>query len=71
MYKRQDKSVFTLQALTEEQKEQTLAVLGGSRIPYMIFLYPNDFESKDRLLEYLDAYNEGRPVAEDVYKRQR
>ena len=61
-----DKSVFTLQALTEEQKEQTLAVLGGSRIPYMIFLYPNDFESKDRLLEYLDAYNEGRPVEEQV-----
>ena len=43
-----------------------LAVLGGSRIPYMIFLYPNDFESKDRLLEYLDAYNEGRPVEEQV-----
>ena len=61
-----DKSVFTLQALTEEQKEQTLAVLGGSRIPYIIFLYPNDFESKDRLLEYLDAYNEGRPVEEQV-----
>ena len=64
--KASDKSVFTLQALTEEQKEQTLAVLGGSRIPYMIFLYPNDFESKDRLLEYLDAYNEGRPVEEQV-----
>ena len=32
----------------------------------MIFLYPNDFESKDRLLEYLDAYNEGRPVEEQV-----
>ena len=61
-----DKSVFTLQALTEEQKEQTLAVLGGSKIPYMIFLYPNDFESKDRLLEYLDAYNEGLPVEQQI-----
>ena len=61
-----DTSVFTGVELKEDEKEQTIAVLGGSRIPYMVFMYPVNFESKDRLTEYLDAYNEGRPEEEQI-----
>ena len=32
----------------------------------MVFMYPVNFESKDRLTEYLDAYNEGRPEEEQI-----
>ena len=31
---------------------------GGSSEPYAIFLYPENFEEKEALLGYLDAYNE-------------
>ena len=32
----------------------------------MVFMYPVNFDSKDRLTEYLDAYNEGRPEEEQI-----
>ena len=41
-------------------KESMLSYLGADEIPYMILLYPKDFNSKDNLLEYLDKYNEGK-----------
>ncbi len=30
---------------------------GGSSEPYAIFLYPQNFDEKEKVLEYLDAYN--------------
>ncbi len=41
-----------------ETKENTIAYLGGSSIPYMINIYPKDFESKEKITNYLDNYNE-------------
>ena len=39
-------------------KETILAYLGDDTVPYMIMLYPKDFDSKKDLLAYLDKYNE-------------
>ncbi len=39
-------------------KEMILAYLGDDSMPYMIMLYPKDFDSKKDLLAYLDKYNE-------------
>lgn len=41
-------------------KDAVLGYLGADQTPYMIYLFPKDFESKDELLEYLDAYNDDK-----------
>lgn len=53
-----DVNVLSMEALDEETKKQTIAYLGGNETPFVIQLYPKDFESKDKMLEYLDKYNE-------------
>ncbi len=45
---------------TEEEKETVLALIGGVGTPYMIMLYPTNFENKDKLVDYLNKYNEGK-----------
>ena len=41
-------------------KDIVLGYLGADQTPYMIYLFPKDFERKDELLEYLDAYNDDK-----------
>ena len=43
----------------KETKEELLAYLGDHSTPYAIFIYPNDFETKDEVIDYLDQYNDG------------
>jgi putative ABC transport system permease protein len=38
-------------------KDTMLKVLGADATPYMITLYPKDFDRKDEILAYLDAWN--------------
>lgn len=52
---------FSSDSETSISKENMLAYLGADTIPYMILLYPRDFNSKDDLLSYLDKYNENLP----------
>ena len=40
---------------------------GGSSTPFAIFLYPTNFEEKELLIEYLDAYNNDAADGEKVY----
>ncbi len=47
-------------------KKQTLAYLGGNATPYVVQLYPYDFETKDKILEYLDKYNEGLDESDQI-----
>lgn len=42
------------------RKENLLSYLGANEIPSSIMIYPNDFKSKDKILDYLDAYNKGK-----------
>ncbi len=48
----------------KELKENILAYLGYKSIPFMIQIYPKDFESKDYILNYLDDYNKDK-IEED------
>lgn len=41
-------------------KEQSLLMLGASDTPIKILVYPNDFKNKDKILKYLDKYNEDK-----------
>ena len=53
-------NVLTMEELTPENKATMLAYLGGDATPYMVMVYPNDFNAKDEVTAYLDAYNEGK-----------
>ena len=52
-----DNSVFTGEKLDSDSKENMLLFLGSKDEPFMINIYPKDFESKDKIIEYLDKYN--------------
>lgn len=41
-------------------KEMFLGYLGADIVPTAIYIYPKDFETKDEITNYLDAYNEGK-----------
>lgn len=60
-----DTNVLTMEALDEEGKKQVLSYLGGNATPYMITVYPINFETKDEILNYLDAYNNQQEKDED------
>lgn len=61
-----DYNVITMEKFeSDEVKETMVGYLGGDEVPYMISLYPKDFDSKDEVIDYLDAYNEGK-ATEDI-----
>ncbi len=41
-------------------KRNTLQKLGAFETPVSVVLYPKDFKSKQKVLDYLDAWNEGK-----------
>lgn len=52
-----------------ETKENLLAYLGASTVPYAINIYPKDFESKEFITDYLDDYNDKQiKLVEDIVK---
>jgi putative ABC transport system permease protein len=54
-----------MEELDEESKKQMLSYLGGNATPYMITIYPINFETKDEILNYLDDYNNNVTDEED------
>jgi len=44
----------------DSEKDMFLSVIGGNPVPYMAMIYPNGFEEKDKVTEYLDEYNKGK-----------
>lgn len=46
-----------LSAVDENGKKALLLQYGGSSEPYAIFLYPQNFDEKEKLIAYLDEYN--------------
>ncbi|MGN6712309.1 ABC transporter ATP-binding protein/permease [Anaerocolumna jejuensis] len=61
-----DKNIITNEELTEDSKESLLAYLGGSATPYVIMVYPYNFDAKDAVTDYLDTYNEGKASKDQV-----
>ena len=41
-------------------------LLGASSVPSSITIYPKDFESKGKILAYLDKYNEGKSEPQTI-----
>ncbi|WP_086443740.1 ATP-binding cassette domain-containing protein [Candidatus Enterococcus lemimoniae] len=56
--KESDMNVMTMEKLDADSKQSLLAYLGGDSAPMMVYIYPKDFETKDKIVDYLDAYND-------------
>ena len=50
----------------KEAKKQMLAYLGDEAVPYMIQVFPRDFNSKEELIKKLDQYNEGKNIEDQI-----
>jgi len=47
-------------------KEMMMAYLGATSTPVAVQVYPKDFDSKDKVIEYLDAYNDGKETEDSI-----
>ncbi len=56
-----------LNTLLDSAYTNALQKLGASDLPSAIYIYPNNFADKDKVLEYLDAWNEGKSSTEQVH----
>ncbi len=65
-----DYNILTLEKFEDEEnekiKDQTLAYLGADLAPVAIQIYPKDFNSKEKLLEYLDKYNKKKSEEDKI-----
>ncbi|MCL2215710.1 MAG: ATP-binding cassette domain-containing protein [Defluviitaleaceae bacterium] len=52
--------------LNENEERMVNLVIGADQTPVAINIFAVDFESKERVTEYLDAFNYDRPTAEHV-----
>ena len=50
------KNVFTGSTINEKQAQDVLLSIGGSAIPIGINIYPKDFDGKQKVTQYLDAW---------------
>ena len=64
--KKTNHSVLTNQKLNANEKKMTMQTLGGSSIPTGIMIYPNNFDDKDKVLDYLDKWNKGKKKADKI-----
>ncbi len=52
-----DHNVITMEKIENNAKKRLITYLGGDAAPSMVYIYPHNFETKNAVLEYLDAYN--------------
>ncbi|GHV48016.1 hypothetical protein FACS189499_06600 [Clostridia bacterium] len=62
-----DYNIFDHSALDSTTKDMIISSIGGSAEPYAIMLYPKNFEGKDKLLQYLDDYNNGKSFEDKIF----
>ncbi|WP_234405588.1 ABC transporter permease [Paenibacillus sp. IHBB 10380] len=55
-----DKDVLLGTPLDNKAKDNALLMLGADSTPTGINIHPKDYESKDKIKEYLDKYNDGK-----------
>lgn len=60
-----NKNEMNPNSTSNNTKENMLSYLGADGKPYMITLYPKDFETKENVTDYLDKWNEDKDK-EDV-----
>ncbi|GMG61712.1 ABC transporter ATP-binding protein/permease [Tetragenococcus halophilus] len=61
-----DTNVMTNEDIDDTAKDNLLDALGASEIPYSVMIYPNNFDDKEQILDYLDDYNEGKDEDDQI-----
>jgi putative ABC transport system permease protein len=64
--KESDKNIISMEDMDEATKSTFLAYLGGNSTPFMIMVYPDNFEDKDAVTAYLDGFNEGKDTKDTI-----
>ena len=64
--KKTSRNVMTGQNMNGAVKKQMMQSIGGSSLPAGIMIYSNDFESKDKVLDYLDKWNKGKKKKDQI-----
>lgn len=64
--KKTDQNVLTGQNMNKNEKKQMMQSIGGSTLPTSIMIYPNNFDDKDKVLNYLDRWNAGKDKKDQV-----
>ncbi len=59
-------NVLTGAAIKPANRADLLAYLGAAKVPSTIQIYPNSFDQKDRVTNYLDKYNKGKTAENKV-----
>ncbi|MDO4535822.1 MAG: ATP-binding cassette domain-containing protein [Clostridium perfringens] len=59
-------NVLTREEIDDETRTSLLSYFGGDGTPYAVMIYPNNFENKELVIEYLDKYNYGEDDAEKI-----
>lgn len=57
---------FEINEEGQTTKETFISYLGGDGIPMVINLYPLDFNAKEKIIEYLDQYNDGKDIDDQI-----
>lgn len=61
-----NKNIITMKDFAEGEKDNFLSYLGGNATPYMVMIYPNNFEDKEKVTAYLDKYNSGKDNEDQI-----
>lgn len=62
-----DFNILTMQPFTENlEKTNMLWILGGTKTPVCILIYPKSFDKKDELTNYLDKYNDEKDEKDKI-----
>lgn len=65
--KEADVNILTMQPFTEEMEKTTMLwVLGGTKTPVAMLIYPTSFDKKESLVEYLNKYNEDKDEKDKI-----
>lgn len=64
--KASSQNVLTGQTIRPSAKQSLLEALGGSSLPTGIMIYPNNFSAKDKVLNYLDKWNQHKAKKDQI-----
>lgn len=53
-------NIMSMEEIDETEKENLISYLGGDASPFMIMVFPKDFETKEDVIDYIDDYNVGQ-----------
>ena len=61
-----DKNIMSMEEMDEKTKASFLSYLGGNATPFMVMVYPDNFNDKDMVTAYLDAYNDNKDIKDQI-----